>query len=481
MKIEKHSLDFIPEEERHGSVRNLFSIWFSANMQITVVITGALAITYGLNIFWSLVAVVLGNLIGGLFMATHSAQGPKLGIPQMIQSRAQFGVIGAVLPLILVVIMYVGSFFATGILGAQAVHSVFPGISITWALIILGAITLIITVFGYDLIHAMEKYLAIVFAIVFIIVTIYVVRMPLPAHSWSIKDFHLSKFILVLSVTATWLLTYAPYVADYSRYLPKNTSSKATFGYTYAGGVIGTMWMMILGVFLTAAIPHFTDNPSQHLAGLFGPTFATILYLVIIIGVISINVLNLYCAFMATITTTEAFKKSQVTPKKRFNLILIIAAIGTVLAIFGQSNLMSIFSDFMLFLQYFMIPWSAINLVDFYFLRHGEYDIKDIFDINGKYGKFNWISIIAYLVTIVLEIPFMNTSVYEGPISKALNGADIAWAVGLVIPAILYYFPMRKKFFKENLQPLTRKVKSEVKSSPVHPHTLKTGNEEKRI
>lgn len=89
--VEQHSIDFIPETERHGSVFSLFTLWFAANMQITTVVTGALAVVIGLPLVWALVAIVVGNLLGGVVMALHSAQGPRMGIPQMVQSRAQFG------------------------------------------------------------------------------------------------------------------------------------------------------------------------------------------------------------------------------------------------------------------------------------------------------------------------------------------------------------------------------------------------------
>lgn len=144
MNIEKRTIEFIPEEERHGSVRNLFSIWFSANMQITTLVTGALAIEFGLSVFWGIVAVLIGNLLGAIFMASHSVQGPKLGIPQMIQSRAQFGVVGAIVPLLIVILMYLGFFASSTVLGAQAVSSAFS-IPLNWGIVIVSFIALIIT------------------------------------------------------------------------------------------------------------------------------------------------------------------------------------------------------------------------------------------------------------------------------------------------------------------------------------------------
>ncbi|WP_179195718.1 cytosine permease [Bacillus sp. OV166] len=90
------------------------------------------------------------------------------------------------------------------------------------------------------------------------------------------------------------------------------------------------------------------------------------------------------------------------------------------------ANKLSNFESFILLLSYFMVPWTAINLIDYYLLRRGEYNVWDVFDVNGQYGKFNWVAIMTYLVSFILEIPFVNTTMYVGPVSKALDGTDIA-------------------------------------------------------
>ncbi|MBD4392561.1 cytosine permease, partial [Xanthomonas citri pv. citri] len=83
------------------------------NLQITAIVTGALAVVLGGDVFWSLVGLLIGQLLGGAVMALHAAQGPRLGLPQMISSRVQFGVYGACIPIALVCLMYLG-FTATG-------------------------------------------------------------------------------------------------------------------------------------------------------------------------------------------------------------------------------------------------------------------------------------------------------------------------------------------------------------------------------
>lgn len=121
MQIEKRSIDWIPSEERYGKASSLFNIWFNANMHITTLLTGGLSIILGLNIFYSILLILIGNLIGAIFMAAHSAQGPVLGVPQMIQSRAQFGVMGAIVPLVIVLFMYMGFFSTASLLAAQTI------------------------------------------------------------------------------------------------------------------------------------------------------------------------------------------------------------------------------------------------------------------------------------------------------------------------------------------------------------------------
>ncbi|MGC4440566.1 cytosine permease, partial [Streptococcus suis] len=102
-----------PESERHGTPSSQFTLWFGANMQITAVVDGALAVVFGAEAMTAILGLLIGNILGGIVMALHSAQGPRLGLPQMISSRVQFGVKGAALPLVLVILMYVG-FAATG-------------------------------------------------------------------------------------------------------------------------------------------------------------------------------------------------------------------------------------------------------------------------------------------------------------------------------------------------------------------------------
>lgn len=165
--VELRSIDVVPDEERHGTAFSQFTLWLGANLQITAVVTGALAVVFGGDVVWSLVGLLLGNLLGGAVMALHSAQGPKLGLPQMIQSRAQFGVRGAVVPLLLVIVMYIGFFASGNVLAGQAVGEL-THTNDTAGIVVFAAVTAVVATVGYRVIHTLGRITSVICALAFV-------------------------------------------------------------------------------------------------------------------------------------------------------------------------------------------------------------------------------------------------------------------------------------------------------------------------
>ena len=199
--IEAHSFDFVPLDERHGRPRNLFFLWFGENAQIFAVVTGVIGIVLGLSLWWTVVAILIGNLLGALFMAFHSAQGPQLGLPQMIQSRAQFGYHGALLPLLLVWVMYIAFAAVDIVLAGQGFQAVLPWSLDGW-MVVLTVPMVALAVFGYDWIHAFLKYATWLYVAVFLGLTIAVVVHGVPAAAVHHGSFQLGHFILSISIFA---------------------------------------------------------------------------------------------------------------------------------------------------------------------------------------------------------------------------------------------------------------------------------------
>lgn len=447
--IEHRAIEHIPAAERHGRPSSLFAVWFAANMQVTTIVVGALGVIVGLPLPWALLALLVGNLFGAVFMALHSAQGPKLGIPQMIQSRAQFGFYGAIVPLVLVLLMYIG-FYASGVvLGGQAVAS-WTGAPFWLSAIVMSVVITVLTVYGYRVIHRLERVVSAITAVMFALLTYRLLSGYGVREAWHTGgSAHLGTFLLVVSVAATWQITYAPYVADYSRYLPESTSVRAAFWWTYGGTVVASAWMMALGsIAVAVADTAFNQGSSDFLVGLAPGGLQWAASVTIILGVLGIQVLNLYGMFMASATTVTALRSLTMSTPVRAGFIAVAACVGTVIGIAGQGNFVANLENFVLFLAYFLIPWTAINLVDFYWVRREKYDMDSIFVADGIYGRVNWRTMIAYVVAIAIEIPFASTTFYTGPLVSHLGGADIAWIVGAVSAGVLYLLLVRPQVLR---------------------------------
>ncbi len=119
--LEVRSIDYVPLNERHGKVSHIGPLWFMSNAQIATLAVGLISITTGGNLIWSLIAIAIGVLVGTLFMAAHSSQGPQLGLPQMIQSRPQFGYVGALLVWLFAYLQYAGFNVFNTVLAGEAV------------------------------------------------------------------------------------------------------------------------------------------------------------------------------------------------------------------------------------------------------------------------------------------------------------------------------------------------------------------------
>ena len=439
--VETRSIDYVPDNERHGGLASQFTLWLGANLQITAIVTGALAVSLGGDVFWSLIGLLLGQLLGGAVMALHGAQGPQLGLPQMISSRVQFGVYGAIIPIVAVCLMYVG-FSASGtVLAGQAVGQLLR-VDDTVGIVVFGCIIVIATLFGYRLIHMLGR----VSSLVGVIAFFYMFTRLFASHDVTTllasRHFSLEHFLLAMSLSASWQIAYGPYVADYSRYLPRDTSTIAVFSAVGLGSVIGSQISMTFGVFAAALSgKQFEHHEVAYIVGLGSTgTVAALLFFCIAFGKMVVTSLNAYGSFMSMATIVSGFRRGlRITVLHRLLYIVATVGVATLLALLGRHSFLKAFETFILFLLAVFTPWSAINLVDYYCFTRSRYDVPALSDPDGRYGRWNVTGILIYLLGILVQLPFLSTAFYTGPLVAPLGGADISWIVGLIVPAVFYY------------------------------------------
>jgi len=445
--IETRSIDYVPLAERHGKVWHLWPVWFSGDAHLATLAVGALGITLGGTLLWTAVAVVFGCLLGTFFMAFHSTQGPQLGLPQMIQSRPQFGYTGALLVWGVALVAYIGYNAFNQVLAAQALHQLTPAVAATSApaMVLFALLALSLAAVGYDKIHLAQRgfaYMMIAMLTVFSLGALFYLRFPAP--QWDARGFRTVPFLAQLFAAASYQLSWSIYVSDYSRYLPRDVGVRESFWWTYLGAFVGGAWMMLVGTVAAAAAPKLDVAAAMEgAADTVVPGLGKVLLFGALLGLITISALNFYGASLTLLSVADTVKPLVCTARKRLASLVVAFLASCAIAVISSTDFVNRFADYLALLLYLFTPWTAINLVDFYVVRKGHYSIREIFNPAGMYGHWNWRGLIAYLVGFVVMIPFFSTSIYSGPVARALGGADIAMMVGLPAAAGVYLLACR--------------------------------------
>jgi NCS1 nucleoside transporter family len=443
--IEKRSIDYIPLAERHGKVWHLWPVWFSGDAHLATIATGVVGVALGGNLAWMAIAVVLGSALGTFFMAFHSTQGPQLGLPQMIQSRPQFGYVGALLVWGVALIAYIGFNAFNQILAAQTLHALY-GAPQTPTLLIFALLSVSLAALGYDLIHLAQRWIAYVLIAALLAFSVAVAtRAQFAPPQLALSEFSTVAFLAQFFAAASYQISWSIYVSDYSRYLPRDVGVSASFWWTYLGAFIGGSWTMLVGTVAAALFPHLEFAAAVRAAAdAVIPGFGKPLLLCSLLGLVTITTLNCYGASLTLMSVADTFEPGRPTVARRMLTLIIATVLASSIALASTENFVEKFGEFLAVLLYLFTPWTAINLVDFYWVRRGHYSVREIFNPHGMYGRWNWRGLLAYGVGFAAMIPFFSVpGLYVGPVANALGGADIAMLVGLPAATVVYLWACR--------------------------------------
>jgi purine-cytosine permease-like protein len=438
--IEAHSIDYIPATERHGKVRDQGPFWFTGNFQFLTISIGFIGPGMGLSFFWTSVSGILGIMFGTLFMAFHATQGPVLGLPQMVQSRAQFGFRGVIVPLFGTLVNYAGFNVICALLLMAGLHNIFG-----WNQYVVLAATaipsILLALYGYDWLHRTFKTLFWISVPLIGILTIAIATGHV-AHAAPPKlGFNLVAFGVEFAACASYNIAYAPYVSDYSRYLPRETKASTIIWNVFLGAAVSASWLIALGAWLAVMMGASDPLVALNSAGnALYPGFGTVLVIdsvVVLFGLISVD--N-YSGMLTLVTAADSFKTMPRTRLVRGLFITAITVLWAVIAwVYGQ-NAMGALGLILIVVLYLLVPWTSVNLVDFFFVRRGHYAVTALFTPDGIYGAWAWRGLLSYALGWLAILPFaVLPGLWTGPLAVQLGGVDISWLMGLLAAGGSYY------------------------------------------
>ena len=430
-EVEPGGSEFIPLNERHGRPLQLFWTWTSPNMEFATIFVGILAVVvFGLGFWEAALALILGSAIGGITQGILSLRGPKYGVPQMVLSRLGFGYWGNALPAGLnSVTAGIGWFAVNSVSGAFALNALTHMPQVLCLLIIV-VVQVAVAFFGYNLVHAFERYAFPILTVIFLIASGVILS---KAHPGAVHHTIPGAFLLTFGASFGYAVGWNPYASDYTRYFKPDTSRAAIALWSGLGLFLSCALLEIVGAAagtVASAVKAFDTNPTGGFTGLLATPLADLTLLAIALGAVSANVLNIYSGALSFTAIGIKLPLSL----RRAIVALGFGTIGFFLAWSGLHNAGTKYENFLLIIAYWIAPWLAVYFCDMLLRKNPDETL--LFSTR----RTNWAGPVAMLIGMGISIwLFSNQTEYIGVVPSHVGAVgDLTFEVGFVITAVVY-------------------------------------------
>ncbi len=427
--LETRGIAPVPERNRYGSLHRVFTVWFSPNLVVAAFFIGTLATAsfVGIGFRLGVLAIVLGTVLGALPAAYMCTWGPRTGVAQLPLARIPFGKC-VVLPGMLMWLSTIAWDAINGIFGAQALQLLLH-VPFWLGLVIILALQGLIGVFGYEVLHTYQKWMTVVLGIMFLILTFKISSIGNFSAAATAHGANLAGgFLLMVTLAISFVITWAPYASDYTRYMKPSASPAGIFWATLAGLVISSVWLEVLGAAAAAAATNQTSGGIRDIMG--GGALGALALIAIALGTVAVNAMNDYSGSLSLQAAGVRIVRPVVAA------IVTVVAFGLTLWLQQGGNLASKFTNLVLFISYWDAPFAAVVIVDWW-QRHGRLDVSRI--IHFRMLTTGWSGLTALVAGFLAAVPFMNTTLFVGPAAAhLLHGGDLAYFVGFAVAGVCY-------------------------------------------
>jgi NCS1 family nucleobase:cation symporter-1 len=421
----------VSPEMQTMDTQNVFWSHFCVNLIPATWVLGALLVSVvGLDFRTGVLAIIIGNVLGCLPVALNATIGPRAGLTQMEISRFSFGRAGTRVPAVLNwfnAVSWDAVSNVPSVLALVALASLYGVHLPFWlGLILLVATQLVASIYGHHFIQVLAKYLGYVLIVVFTITGVVAIAKggSLAAAHSAIRP---ATFILAVAMIAGADMGFAPFTSDYTRYLPRSTNPRTIFFLAFGGMALSTGLLEFCGL-LTAN--RLTDLSTAGVIGgigtLTGP-FAPIALFALAISAIPVNSINDNTAAYSLISAGIRLP--------RHVAAMFTTTCGFVLALVGAAAFADLFSNYLVLLLYWIAPWSAIVLTDWWLFGGALHRVR-------AWGSGATIFLIVVPLTLAL---FSATAIYTGPIAKLFGGIDVGYIIGFFLASLTYALVERRR------------------------------------
>jgi nucleobase:cation symporter-1, NCS1 family len=428
--VEGQGIEPIPVTDRYGSVFRNFTVWFAPNLVPPAFFVGTLASAsfIGLGFKSALFAIIVGNIVGSLLVGALATMGPRTGMPQMAFSRRPFGRT-TLLPAGLNWVMMILWDAFDCVFGAAA-FALLTGAPFWVGLLLIIVAQAVIGFIGYEAIHTLQTIMSAALGIVFLIITVKIFSVG----STSATDVvhggdRIGSIVLMITIVASFVLAWAPYASEYSRYLAPESSRAGIFGWTTAGLCLSAGWLEILGLSVAAIV---TGNSVGTIRDkvLGGGVLGAVAMIAFFVGTVSVNVMNDY-------TGSLSLQAAGIRIWRPVSALIVAGAAFFLALWINHGNIANSFSNYLLLISYWVAAWGGVVVADWIHESNLEGSVARLLDFRRLPLGINGLA--AFLIGGLASVPFMDTSLYIGPASKNwLHYGDIGYFVGFVVALVAY-------------------------------------------
>lgn len=454
-QVEVNGINVISDAERKGNPRDLFWPWFGANVSVLGLSYGAFVLAFGVSFWQALVAGVIGIVASFLLCGFIAVAGKRGSAPTMVLSRAAFGLRGNRLPAALSWLLTVGWETALTALATLATATVFARLH--WgggtstkvvALIVVAALIVAGGVLGFDAIMRMQTVITVLTG------ALTVVYLVLVAHHihWhtvsALPSGSNQNFIGALIFMMTGFgLGWVNAAADYSRYLPRRSSTGGVIGWTTFGSAVAPVVLLVFGLLLAGSSKSLSAAISADPIGALTtelPTWFLVPFAVVaVLGLVGGAVLDIYSSGLALLAA--GLRAPRFLAAFVDGLIMIL---GTIYIVFIGKNFLVQFEGLLITLGVPVAAWCGVMLADI-LLRRRDYAEADLYRSDGRYGDVRVFPLALVVVATALGWGLVtNTSArwlnWQGYLLgvTGLGGKTGAWAyanLGVLVALVLAF------------------------------------------
>ena len=453
LQIETNGINVITDAERKGHPRDLFWPWFAANISVLGLSYGAFLLAFGISFWQAVVVGVAGIIISFLLCGFIASAGKRGSAPTMVLSRAAFGVRGNKLPTAISWLLTVGWETILMILAVLAIATVFGHLG--WpsgtptkiiALIVVVGLTIFGGVMGFDLIMRMQTAITIITGV---LTVVFIILVAGKIH-WSAVSALPGGSAQALIGGLVFMMTgfglgWVNVAADYSRYLPRRSSSAGVAGWTTFGGAVAPIVLLTFGLLLAgsskALSTSIANDPIGALAVLLPTWFLIPFIIVAVLGLIGGAVLDIYSSGLALLSLGLRVP--------RYVAALIdgtVMTVGTIYVVFYAGNFFGQFEGFLITLGVPIAAWCGVMLADIA-MRRRDYAEAELYNPSGRYGDIRWFPVGVVIISTVIGWGLVTNGLASwltwqgyllGPFG--LGGKSGAWAfanLGVLVALVL--------------------------------------------